>query len=280
MVAWLASRSQHGRLTLRIEDIDTPRIKKESENRIKEDLIWLGFDWDDEVHQSQRFDRYENALKTLKEKDLVYYCDCSRTEIAQIASAPHQGEEGPIYPGLCRSYGLTQRSFKRPPSIRFKVPEQTSITFNDLIRGEISQQVDQTVGDFVLQRGDRVYSYQLAVVVDDGEMGINQVVRGGDLLYSTPRQIMLLKSLDLPIPNYAHSALLVGPNYERLAKRKAGVAIRDHRTAGTPATEIIGKLAHLIGIIDSPTPCTLNELIPLFSFAKLKSQPNEIIAEP
>src|SRR5262245_48343628 len=234
------ARSAGGRLILRIEDLDGPRVVPGSADRQREDLEWLGLDWDEgpgregadgPYRQSERSALYEGALRLLREQDRLYFCDCSRAEVARIASAPHPGEEGPRYPGLCRSFGLAERPWRRPPALRLAVPEG-SVELVDRFQGAIRQDVSGCVGDFVLKRGDGVYSYQLAVVVDDLAMGISEVVRGADLLGSAPRQVLLAELLGGRAPGYAHAPLVLSPDGSRLAKRARGVALRDHRAAG------------------------------------------------
>jgi glutamyl-tRNA synthetase len=256
-------------LALRIEDIDTPRVKPDAERRIREDLEWLGLDWDDECHQSDRFDRYANVIERLDQLGLVYLCDCSRAEIARVASAPHAGEEGPIYPGTCRPHGMQARAFKRPPCVRFAVPEGREVGFDDLVLGPIRQRVDLAVGDFVLRRGDGVFAYQLAVVVDDADMQISRVVRGADLLSSTPRQLMLFEAIGAEPPSFLHTPLVLGADGERLAKRAAGVPLRDHREAGTSPEAVVGALAFLLGLADDDAPRTARSLLDSYAPARV-----------
>ena len=203
LVAWLSARAAGGRLVLRVEDIDRPRVVVGSEAQQLEELRWLGLDWDEgpdvggpraPYRQSERASHYEEALARLAAQKLLYYCDCSRAEIARVASAPHPGDEGPRYPGTCRAFGLRERAWKRPPAIRLAVPDGV-VTAADDLQGEIVEDVAARVGDFVLKRGDGIYAYQLACVVDDLAMGITEVVRGADLLTSTARQVVLARLL-------------------------------------------------------------------------------------
>ena len=256
LVAWLAARAAQGRLVLRIEDIDTPRVVPGMVERQIDDLRWLGLDWDEGPDvggpfapyvQSQRCALYEAALADLARRDLVYLCDCSRAEVARIASAPHVGEEGPRYPGLCRSHGMRARAWKRPPALRLRVPPGP-VTIHDRFQGELTQDVAQAVGDFVLKRGDGVYGYQLAVVVDDLAMQISEAVRAIDLLDSAPRQALLARMLGGEPPRFAHLPLVVGADGARLAKRARGVPIADQRAAGRAPGAVIGELARLLGI--------------------------------
>lgn len=259
LVTWLCAREAKGVLVLRMEDLDTPRVVANSADRQLEDLRWLELDWDEGPEeggaygpyvQSARADRYEAALTRLGRDGLLYFCDCSRAEIARVASAPHAGDEGPRYPGLCREFGLEARDWKRPPAIRLRVPDRT-VSFEDRFQGFIEQRVATEVGDFVLKRGDGVYSYQLAVVVDDLAMGITEAVRGADLLGSSPRQLLLAELLDGRAPKFAHTPLVVGAEGARLSKRARGIPLRDHRDAGRSAGEIVAALARTLGLVDA-----------------------------
>jgi glutamyl-tRNA synthetase len=258
LVTWLAAREADGRLIFRVEDLDGPRVLPGSAERHAEDLRWLGLDWDDgpdrggedgPYRQSERSARYEEALDSLGDRGLLYYCDCSRLEVARIAAAPHAGEEGPRYPGLCRAHGLATRPWRRPPAVRLAVPVRT-VELVDRFQGPFHQDVQGCVGDFVLKRGDGVYAYQLAVVVDDLAMGITEVVRGADLLSSAPRQVLLAELLGGRPPDYAHAPLVVSADGSRLAKRARGVSLRDHRSAGRRPTRVVAALAEMLGLLD------------------------------
>lgn len=262
LVTWLAAREVGGRLVLRMEDLDTPRVVQGAAERQIEDLRWLGLDWDEgpaeggafgPYTQSERFGLYEDALDRLGRAGRLYYCDCSRAEIARIASAPHAGEEGPRYPGLCREYGLETREWKRPPAIRLNVPER-EVAVRDRLLGEIRQNVATDVGDFVLKRGDGVYSYQLAVVVDDLAMGVTEAVRGADLLGSAPRQVLLAELLGGEPPGFAHAPLVLAADGQRLAKRAPGVSLRDHREARRSPGAVVAALARTLGLVDADDP--------------------------
>jgi glutamyl-tRNA synthetase len=269
LVAWLDARASGSRLVLRIEDLDSPRVVPGAEAGIVRDLRWLGLDWDEgpeeggpvgPYRQSERGDRYNEALARLQERGLLYGCDCSRSEIARAASAPHPGEEGPRYPGTCRKKGL-QGPWKRPPALRFAVPKGREVRFVDAVHGEQREVVSERVGDFVLRRGDGVVAYQLAVVVDDLEMEIERVVRGADLLGSTARQVLLMEALGGEAPSYLHTPLVLGPDGARLAKRSRGVPVADQREAGRAPEEVIGALAFLLGLRGTAAPCTASSLL-------------------
>lgn len=259
LLAWLAARAAGGAFVLRIEDLDGPRVVPGMAARQLDELRWLGLDWDEgpdvggpyaPYAQSARGALYEAALEQLARRDLVYLCDCSRAEVARIASAPHAGEEGPRYPGLCRAHGMRERAWKRPPAVRLRVPDGV-VTVRDRFQGEFAQDVARVVGDFVLKRGDGVYSYQLAVVVDDLAMRVTEVVRGVDLLDSAPRQVLLARLLGGEPPSFAHHPLVIGTDGTRLAKRARGVPLADQRAAGRSAGSLVAGLARLLGIVDA-----------------------------
>jgi glutamyl-Q tRNA(Asp) synthetase len=226
--SYCLARRSGGKWLLRIEDLDTPRVMAGAADEIQRTLERLGLAWDGEVlFQSRRLYRYELALEQLRHKGLLFACGCSRREI--LASAPHAGEEGPIYPGTCRS-GLNEGS--RPSSLRLRVFEK-QICFMDGVFGRREQCLKSAVGDFVLRRADGLFAYQLAVVVDDAESGVNQVVRGEDLLLSTPRQIYLQSCLGYPVPVYIHLPLVLTPDGEKVSKRHGTVTAMDKIEGGT-----------------------------------------------
>jgi glutamyl-tRNA synthetase len=259
IASWALARATVGTTVLRVEDIDTPRVVAGSVERIAEDLAWLGLDWDEgpaaggphaPYTQSERASLYDAKLEELAAAGLTYPCDCSRAEISRVASAPHHGEEL-VYPGTCRD-APRNREMKRAPAIRLRVPDGAMVIFDDLVRGRVEQHVDVSVGDFVLRRGDGVYAYQLVVAVDDGAMQISHVVRAEDLLASTPRQILLMRLLGFgakEIPSYAHVPMVVSASGDRLAKRVGATTIRSLRDGGLGATDIVGTLAHGLGLV-------------------------------
>lgn len=262
LLAWLSARAADGAFVVRVEDLDPPRTVTGAEGRQLDDLRWLGLDWDEgpdrggphePYRQSQRGPRYEAALGRLADRGLLYYCDCSRAEIARAASAPHAGEEPPPYPGTCRRFGLRPRTFRRPPAIRLAVPPG-EVVVDDALQGIVRQDVAAEVGDFVLRRGDGVWAYQLAVVVDDLAMGITEVVRGGDLLASAPRQALLARLLGGEPPRFAHVPLVLDPEGRRLAKRNPGLRLRDHRAAASTPAPVVRLLAACLGLGAAETP--------------------------
>jgi glutamyl-Q tRNA(Asp) synthetase len=212
--SYCLARHAGGCWLLRIEDLDTPRVIPGAADELLFTLEALGFCWDGEiVWQSRRQEAYLAALERLRDKGLLYDCACSRKEI--LASAPHPGEEGPLYPGTCRQ-GLP--AGRLPRAVRVRVPDRW-FGFTDNVFGRYEQNLASAVGDFVLRRADGMIAYQLAVVVDDAASGVNQVVRGADLLGSTPRQIFLLKSLGLPVPAYWHLPLALNADGSKISKR-------------------------------------------------------------
>lgn len=220
VASWLFARRDDGRWLVRVEDIDTPRVVPGSAEEILAALRRYGLEWDGEVvWQSRRIDRYEAALQRLREKRLVYDCACSRAELQRAASAPNGAEA--VYPGFCRD-GLPAGKTAR--AIRFRAPDE-AIAFDDLLRGHIEECVSARTGDFVVRRADGLFAYQLAVVVDDAEQGVTQVVRGADLLDSTARQIALQRALDYPTPQYAHVPLVYGPDGTKLGKRDGALPL-------------------------------------------------------
>jgi glutamyl-tRNA synthetase len=276
---------------LRVEDIDTPRVKSGVEARQLEDLRWLGVDWDEgpdvggmhaPYRQSERLARYDDALKSLAERGLTYYCDCSRADIARVASAPHEGDEGPRYPGTCRDLGMNDRSWKRAPAVRLKVPDR-EVEVEDGLQGSFTENVWQRVGDFVLRRGDGVYAYQLAVVVDDLAMGITDVVRGADLLGSTARQMLLAELLGSCPPRYAHHAMIIAAHGGRLAKRGGGATLRDERAAGASGADVVSRLATALGLgalQRARDAITVADVVREFDPARLRDRKSATVVVP
>ncbi|GAC1344151.1 MAG: tRNA glutamyl-Q(34) synthetase GluQRS [Myxococcales bacterium] len=309
LLAWLWSRSARGGFTLRVEDLDRPRVRAGLAEQQLEELGWLGLDWDEgpapedgfrdrgprgPYRQSQRTALYQAALDRLRAAGHVYPCFCSRVEIAAAASAPHGPEgDGLRYPGTCASLSQAQaaeRGRTRPPALRLRVAPGI-VSFQDAIAGPQSADVQAQTGDFVLRRADGVFAYQLAVVVDDAAMGVTQVLRGGDLLPSTARQILLYGLLGATPPRFAHAPLVLskGPLGEaaRLAKRDAALSLSALRAAGADPRRVIGLLAQLSGLLPEPTAqgvvdeptlasapaCTPAALVPMFAVEKVPAAP-------
>jgi glutamyl-tRNA synthetase len=252
LLAWLDVRARGGRMLLRVEDLDRDRCRPEWIDLMRFDLEWLGLDWDDETPaQSLRDPAYATAVDELQEKGLIYPCFCSRRELA-VASAPHGPADAP-YPGTCRALTDAERAERiaegRQPALRVALPDRT-VSVADRLCGAVSQRLAAEVGDIIVRRSDGLFAYQLAVVVDDAADGASDVVRGDDLLASTPRQVALQQMLGLPTPTYAHVPLVLGPDGERLAKRHGPVSLRDLRDAGVTSGRLVGQLAAMSGIGD------------------------------
>lgn len=279
LLAWLSARSEGGRMILRLEDLDVDRCRPEYCDQVMRDLDWLGLDWDNEpVYQSQRTEIYAEYFRKLEQQGLIYPCYCTRAE-RLAASAPHRSDGITVYDGRCRRLSPEERaqlSATRRPAWRVAVPAE-SFCIHDLCQGQYSEQLDRDCGDFILRRSDGVYAYQLAVVVDDALMGVNQVVRGRDLLDSTPRQIWLNRTLGFVSPEYAHVPLLLAPDGRRLAKRDRDQELGLLQQRYT-APELVGHLAHLAGLIPEYTPVTPAQLVSLFSWHKVPRE--DLIVPP
>lgn len=285
LLAWLAARASSGEVVLRIEDIDPQRSRPEYTAALIEDLTWLGLDWDygpdkpepaggsmGPFEQSRRGQQYAAAIAHIEAAGLTYPCFCTRKELRSMAGAPHVDDAGAPYPGTCRSLNQAQRQALlesgRRPCLRLRCPDGP-VNFTDTVFGPQSLTLADCGGDFALRRSDGVIAYQLAVAVDDALMGINQVVRGRDILISTPRQIALLKLLGYGAPAYAHVPLLLDDEGERLAKRHQSLALRNLRQLGADPRRITGLLGALAGCNPGGNAASPAELIPFFSLSRL-----------
>ena len=278
LLAWLSARSAGGRIILRHEDLDPARCRREYADRIEDDLRWLGLDWDEggskggeDYYQSNRREIYEQYLTVLREKGLIYPCFCTRADL-HAASAPHASDGTPIYSGACRALSPEQqreRAKGRTPALRAGVPDR-ALTFMDGLQGLYSVNLARDCGDPILRRSDGVHAYQLAVVVDDALMGVNQVVRGRDLLSSTPWQLWLQEELGFSHPAYVHVPLLLSWDGKRLSKRDGDMDLGAVRASGASPQSIVGRLAFTAGLIDREEPFSPAELIPLFDWGKVK----------
>lgn len=256
LLAWLQMRALHGKVILRIEDLDQNRCRAFAYDAIRRDLEWLGLDWDQEYLQSERLDYYQQALDALE----TYPCSCSRKDIQNAVSAPHDqhGQES-IYPGTCRQQGANQ---SKPLAIRWKTPDQT-IDVHDLRMGKQSQQIKIEQGDIVLKRNDGCFAYHLAVVVDDALMGITHILRGEDLWASTPIQVALQTALSYSQPTYLHAPLMRDYQGQRLAKRHGAPSVHDLRQAGQKPEKILADLASSLGWA-VPSEVGRHELLQLY----------------
>jgi glutamyl-tRNA synthetase len=273
LLAWLQTRLNDGKFVLRMEDLDLPRCKPGSAEQIVEDLLWLGLDWDEgpdiggpfaPYDQSERGGHYEDALKKLIDKELAYPCWCSRKEIAEASSAPHGGT--PVYPGTCRDLTGDERAARqaerpdRQPSWRFKVTDHAEVVVTDELIGEISQNVATEVGDFILKRTDGLWAYQHAVVVDDIDMGITDILRAEDLADSTPRQALLFRALGVELPRFWHVPLVFDADGNRMSKRFDSTSLSTLENEFTPA-QLVGQMAASLGWVDKGTEVTAIELL-------------------
>lgn len=290
LLAWLQVRAAGGRLVMRIEDLDAPRVVPGAEARILEDIAWLGLDWDEgpdegphaPYRQSARAQCHDAAIARLLADGTAFECACSRAEVAAASSAPHDeaavadGAGGPRYPGTCRDLPSGAAAAKakdagRTAAVRFRGGQR--IAFGDLVRGACDPFGTAGVDDFVIRRADGVAAYQLAVVVDDAAMEIDHVLRADDLLVSTPRQLALFRALGLPEPVYAHVPLVLAPGGERLAKRNRPASIADLRAGGVDPGELVGRLAASAGLVQPGARVMPHDLLATFDLAKLPRAP-------
>lgn len=271
LVAWLSARSQGGGFVLRMEDLDTLRTSETYAQAIREDLRWLGLTWDEETQpQSLRGPVYDRYFDALSAKGLLYPCYCTRS-LLHSPNAPHLSDGTYVYPGTCRNLTEEQRgAYRRAPAWRVRVPDRV-FRFTDLAQGEYRQNLATDCGDFVVRRADGVYVYQLAVTVDDGETGVTEVVRGADLLSSTPRQMYLQELLGFSQPRYGHVPMLLAPDGRRLSKRDRDLdlgALRQRMSAEA----LLGTLAHAAGLIHRQEPVSAQELMGEFTWDRLRRE--------
>lgn len=283
LLAWLSVRSRGGRIILRMEDLDHPKVKPQAARQALDDLRWLGLDWDEGPDvggangpyvQTERTMHYRDALQQLMDAGLVYPCVCSRRDVENAQSAPQDGEDAMYYPGTCLGRFLTYAEAQatlprgRLPAWRFKVSEG-EVSFNDVFCGDCHENVAAMRGDFVLARHAEGAGYMLAVVVDDAAMGVTEVLRGDDLLPATFRQIILYKALGLVPPQFVHVPLVVGPDGRRLAKRHGDTRIASLRRQGISAESIIGLLAYWCGWTEQGEKLRADELLTCFDLKNL-----------
>jgi glutamyl-tRNA synthetase len=267
LLAWLFARSQSARFLMRVEDLDTGRVRPGLEARQLADLRAIGIDWDGPVvRQSERRQLYAGALEQLDAGGLLYRCWCTRAEIREAASAAHGPLPEGAYPGTCRELAAAQVAEReasgRPPAWRVRA-DDAAVTFTDRVCGPFTGAVD----DFVVRRNDGVHAYNLAVVVDDGAQAIGEVVRGADLLESTPRQLWLGERLGLPAPGYAHVPLMLGPDGARLAKRHGAVTLAERAALGQSPADVRRELLAPFGLGDC---VTMEELVNAFDPARIR----------
>lgn len=282
LLAWLSARSCGGSVILRMEDLDPQRSRSEYAAQIERDLKWLGLTWDEGGAQGGPYPPYEQsrcspvylqALNRLWERRALYPCFCSRADL-HAANAPHTTDGRVRYDGRCRNLTPEEiqcRAKRRAPALRVRVPEE-SAAFEDGVCGKITRNLAQDCGDFVVRRSDGVASYQLAVVADDARMGVTQVVRGRDLLESTPIQLYLYRLLGLPAPAFFHIPLLLAPDGRRLSKRDRDMDLGGLQGRGWQPQQVVGLLARLAGLTDRVEPVKAEELIPIFHWDKIPKE--------
>lgn len=268
LLSWLSARAQGGTWLLRIEDIDPQRSRHEYADMLMDDLQWLGLEWDDEpCWQSRRGDIYARYLQQLTDAGLIYPCYCTRADIL-ATQAPHESDGRVVYKGTCRN--LPPGSRKGPAALRMKVPDEGRgiVTFTDGHYGTHTVDLTTQCGDFIVRRKDGAWAYQLAVVVDDALMGINEVVRGRDLLLSSPQQIYLAQQLGFTPPRFTHLPLLCNTAGQRLSKRDKSLDMGCLRQRFTP-NQIIGLLAHAAGLQPTADAVSAQSLVKTFSWDKV-----------
>lgn len=280
LATWLSVRSQGGHMILRIEDLDPQRCRRAYAEQLEDDLRWLGLDWDagglaggSGYLQSACTPLYAQAFAQLTAKGLTYPCFCSRAEL-HAASAPHRSDGQVVYSGRCRGLSvekIAEKSKTRTPAMRLKMPD-IEMTFTDGVYGTYTENLAKACGDIVLRRSDGVYAYQLAVVVDDARMGVTEVVRGCDLLDSTPRQLYLYQLLGLQPPQFLHIPLLCAPDGKRLAKRDKSLDMGTLRARYPTPEPLLGQLAYLLGILEQPEDISAQDLIAVYDRKKLHRQ--------
>ena len=265
LIAWASVRNRDGEMVLRMEDLDTQRTSADFASVLREDLLWLGLDWDRETEpQSQRSAVYDRYFEKMMDEGLLYPCYCTRSQLHSV-NAPHLSDGTYVYPGTCRN--LTDPPAGRKPAWRVIVPDKTW-AFTDWVQGDYSLNLATDCGDMVVRRADGVYVYQLAVTVDDGEAGVTEVVRGMDLLSSAPRQMYLQELLGFSHPEYGHVPMLLAPDGRRLSKRDKDLDLGELRKRLAPEA-LIGNLAAAAGLIDRYEKISAGELASVFSWEKL-----------
>ena len=269
LIAWLSVRSKGGEMVLRMEDLDTQRTSLEYARLLREDLHWLGLDYDRETPpQSQRSGVYDGYFERLRDRGLLYPCYCTRSQLHSV-NAPHLSDGTYVYPGTCRLLTDAQRAaMDRAPAWRVVVPDR-QWCFTDRVQGQYQLNLEKECGDMVVRRADGVYVYQLAVTVDDGEAGVTEVVRGMDLLSSAPRQMYLQELFGFPHPEYAHVPMLLAPDGRRLSKRDRDLDLGQLQK-WVKAETLIGTLAYSAGLIDRNIPISAKELAGEFDWTNLK----------
>ncbi|MDE6091132.1 MAG: tRNA glutamyl-Q(34) synthetase GluQRS [Duncaniella sp.] len=280
VISWLSVRKAGGTWILRIEDLDPQRSRHEYARTLEDDLLWLGLTWDeggvddkgpnDPYSQSRRGDIYARYLEKLRRTGLTYPCTCTRADI-MATQAPHQSDGRIIYQGTCRPKGFPDCGKTEIPDVRHAtrlyVPDE-DICFTDRVFGPQRCNLTEECGDFVLQRADGAWAYQLAVVVDDALMGVTEIVRGSDLLLSAAQQLYLYRLLGFRPPTYAHLPLICNERMQRLSKRDSSLSMEELRKIYSPE-EIIGRVGFMASLLPEMRPCGLDELTEMFDWNKI-----------
>ena len=281
LLAYLSARSRGGRFLLRIEDLDVPRCPKRLSDQCIEDLRFLGFNWDEEpLYQSQRTAVYQRYLDELQSLGLVYPCFCTRAQL-HAAIAPNLGDREPVYSRACANLTaeeIAERQKTRSPAMWMRVPDEI-FSFVDGHFGPVSENLAQDCGDYIIRRSDGLFGYQLAVVIDDALSGVSEIVRGRDILFSTPRQMHLQKTLGFSSPDYYHIPLLMDAHGRRLAKRDKDLDLTALSKAMTPE-QILGMLAYSAGIIPENRPASLDELTKAFDWKNVRRDDIRLAYDP
>lgn len=271
LIAWCSVRSRNGEMVLRMEDLDTQRTSEEFAAVLRDDLGWLGLDYDREPPaQSKRSTVYDEYFKKMLDMGLLYPCYCTRSQLHSV-NAPHLSDGTYVYAGTCRNLTEDQRrSFDRKPAWRVCVPDKIW-SLRDRVQGDYALNLATECGDMVVRRADGIYVYQLAVTVDDGEAGVTEVVRGMDLLSSAPRQMYLQELFGFAHPEYGHVPMLLSPDGRRLSKRDRDLDLGQLRQRITPEA-LIGTLAYSSNLIDRNVPISARELAQEFTWERLRKE--------
>jgi len=281
LLAYLSARSKGGRFLLRIEDVDIPRCPKRLSDQCIEDLAFLGFDWDEPpLFQSRRSEIYQHYFDRLHALGRIYPCFCTRAQL-HAAQAPNLGDHEPVYAGTCSALTedeIEARRKTRSPAMRLRVPDKT-MSVLDGHYGAFSENLAHDCGDYIIRRSDGLWGYQLAVVVDDALSGVNEVVRGRDILFSTPRQIELFQTLGFDAPSFYHIPLLTDCHGRRLAKRDKDLDLTALAKVMT-AEQILGMLAYSCGVLDENRPADLNELTKVFNWQNVRKDDIRLAYDP
>jgi len=281
LLSYLSARTRGGRFLLRIEDVDIPRCPKRLSDQCIEDLRFLGFDWDEPpLFQSQRGEVYQQYFDHLSKLGLVYPCFCTRAQL-HAAQAPNLGDHEPVYAGTCANLTaeeIEERKKTRSPAMRLRVPDKT-VSVVDGHYGLFSENLARDCGDYIIRRSDGLWGYQLAVVVDDALTGVNEVVRGRDILFSTPRQIELFETLGFAPPSFYHIPLLTDCHGRRLAKRDKDLDLTALAKVMFPE-QILGMLAYSCGVLDENRPAGLDELTKIFDWKNVRKRDIRLAYDP